>query len=41
MQKIFKSKLFIILTPIITFVLFFISGFLLSFLPNVKGSVYG
>ena len=41
MDKIFKHKLFIILTPAITFVLFFIAGFLLAYQPKVTGSVSG
>ena len=41
MDKIFKHKLFIILTPAITFVLFFIAGFLLAYQPNVTGRVSG
>ena len=41
MDKIFKHKLFIILTPAITFVLFFIAGFLLAYQPKVTGRVTG
>lgn len=41
MEKIFQHKLFIILAPVITFVLFFIAGFLLGYQPNVSGSVSG
>ena len=40
-EKILRHKLFIILTPAITFVLFFIAGFLLGYQPKVKGSVSG
>ena len=40
-EKILKHKLFIILTPAITFVLFFIAGFLLGYQPNVSGRVSG
>ena len=41
MDKIFKSKIFVIITPIITFFLFLISGWLVSYLPYTSGSVYG
>jgi hypothetical protein len=40
-EKIFKHKLFIILSPAITFVLFFIAGFLLGYQPKVSGRVSG
>ena len=39
MDKIFKSKIFVIITPIITFFLFLISGWLVSYLPYTKGYV--
>ena len=39
MDKIFKSKIFVIITPIITFFLFLISGWLVSYLPYTSGSV--
>ena len=41
MDKIFKSKIFVIITPIITFFLFLISGWLVSYLPHTSGRVYG
>ena len=41
MDKIFKSKIFVIITPIITFFLFLISGWLVSYLPYTSGSVFG
>ena len=41
MDKIFKSKIFVIITPIITFFLFLISGWLVSYLPYTSGRVYG
>ena len=41
MDKIFKSKIFVIITPIITFFLFLISGWLVSYLPYTSGSVSG
>ena len=41
MDKIFKSKIFVIITPIITFFLFLISGWLVSYLPYTTGRVYG
>ena len=41
MDKIFKSKIFVIITPIITFILFLISGWLVSYLPHTSGRVYG
>ena len=41
LNKIFSNKLFIILTPVVTFVLFFIAGFLLGYQPDVYGSVSG
>ena len=37
MGKILKSKIFLMLTPIINFVLFFVAGFLLGKQPNVHG----
>ena len=41
MDKIFKSKIFVIITPIITFFLFLISGWLVSYLPYTSGRVFG
>ena len=41
MDKIFKSKIFVIITPIITFLLFLVSGWLVSYLPYTTGNVYG
>ena len=43
MEKIFKSKRFAIIAPIINFVLFAIAGFFLGFVPRSSGyiSSYG
>ena len=41
MEKILKSKAFVFLTPILNFVLFFVAGILLSYVPYVSGKTYG
>ena len=41
MDKVLKSKIFLVLTPIITFVLFVVAGILLSYVPHVSGSTSG
>ena len=41
MDKIFKSKIFVVVMPIITFLLFLIAGWTLSFLPYTSGETSG
>ena len=41
MEKILKSKAFVFLTPILNFVLFFVAGILLSYVPYVSGKTSG
>ena len=41
MKKILKSKLFVVLTPIIVFVIGVAAGVLLGFQPSVAGGVGG
>lgn len=41
MEKIIKSKAFLFLTPMINFVLFFVAGILLSYVPYTSGKTYG
>lgn len=40
MEKFLKSKLFLVLTPTINFILFFVSGILLSYVPHITISAY-
>lgn len=41
MEKIFKSKLFPLLTPAVTLVLSMLAGVFLGYQPRVTGSTYG
>lgn len=41
MDKIFKSKIFVVVMPIITFLLFLIAGWQVSYLPYTRGDTYG
>ena len=40
MEKFFRSKFFVILTPIITLAMFFVAGIFLSYIPYVSGKSY-
>lgn len=41
MEKVFKSKWFVFLTPAFSLVLFLIAGWLLGYVPKVTGDVWG